>query len=144
MKKLLLPLLLTACLSSPALARDDALKMSFQDLLDSPEAKEKLDGSVKFYLAGAHTPKILQKLGSDQSNKKTNSVGKAPETSCQRAALSALLAFQSKAKQLGANAVVELASYYKSIEFKSTTEYECHDGNIMSGVAFKGTYAKVP
>lgn len=106
--------------------------------------KKSCDGSVKFYLAGAPTPKVLQKLGVDQSNKKTNSVGKAPETSCQWAALSALVAFQNKAKQLGANAVVDMVSFYKSIERRSATEYECHDGALMSGVAFKGTYAKVP
>jgi len=28
-----------------------------------PEAKGKLDGSVKFYLAGQATPAVIQKLG---------------------------------------------------------------------------------
>jgi uncharacterized protein YbjQ (UPF0145 family) len=127
----------------PASARDDARHQSFQELLDSPEAQEKLDGSVKFYLAGSKTPKVIEKKGGDVSNRKTNSVGKTPDRACNWAALSALLAFQEKAKTLGANAVVDIVSYYKQVEFKSATEFECHDGSIMSGVAFKGTYAKV-
>ena len=146
-KSLAVSLLLSAAavgLHLPAAARDDALHQSFQDLLDSPEAKEKLDGSVKFYLAGAKTPKVLSRLGSDVSNRKTNSVGKSPDQACNWAALSALLAFQDKAKKLGANAVVDIVSYYKQVEFKSDTEFECHDGSMMSGVALKGTYAKVP
>jgi len=146
-KSLAVSLLLSAAavgLHLPAAARDDALHQSFQDLLDSPEAKEKLDGSVKFFLAGSKTPKVLSRLGSDVSNRKTNSVGKSPAQACNWAALSALLAFQDKAKKLGANAVVDIVSYYKQVEFKSDTEFECHDGSMMSGVALKGTYAKVP
>ena len=144
-KSLAFPLLIAAScgLHLPAVARDDAVHLSFQALLDSPEAKEKLDGSVQFYLAGSKTPHIVEKKGSDVSNRKTNSVGKTPERSCNWAALTALMAFQQKAKQVGANAVVDIVSYYKQDEFKSATEFECHDGSMMSGVALKGTYAKV-
>jgi hypothetical protein len=54
-----------------------------------------------------------------------------------------LKAFQESAKARGANAVVDITSYFKKNEFKSPTNYECYAGNIMSGVALKGTYAKV-
>lgn len=47
------------------------------------------------------------------------------------------------AKRLGANAVVDIVSYYKKVETKSPTKYECHSGNIIVGVTLKGTYAKV-
>ena len=39
--------------------------------------------------------------------------------------------------------MVVVVSYYKKNEFRSATHYECYAGNIMSGVALKGTYAKV-
>ncbi len=143
MKKLSLALCLSVCAAAPALARDDTLHLPFQAVLDTPEAKEKLDGSVKFYLAGAPTPKVTEKLGSDISNRKTNSVGKTVEQACNRAALSALMAFQDKARAQGANAVVDIVSIYKQNEFRSATEFECHDGAMMSGVALRGTYAKV-
>lgn len=57
--------------------------------------------------------------------------------------LSVLRAFQEGAKSRGANAVVDIVSYYKKNEFRSTTNFECHAGAIMAGVALKGTYATV-
>ena len=41
--------------------------------LEAKDAKEKLDGSVKFYFGNQETPKILTKLGTDVTNQKTNS-----------------------------------------------------------------------
>lgn len=128
----------------PVHARDSVQHYPLQDVIDMPEAKGKLDGSVKFYLAGQKTPKILKRMSSDVANKKTNSVGKGEEYGCRWAALSALIALQDSAKRLGANAVVDIVSYYKKVETKSPTKYECHSGNIIVGVTLKGTYAKIP
>ena len=47
------------------------------------------------------------------------------------------------AKAAGANAVVDLASNYKHIEYKDSQKYECHAGALMAGVALKGNLAKV-
>jgi hypothetical protein len=135
--------LLAAVAVSPALARDTEYKLPFAEVLEMPEAKEKLDGSVKFFLAGQKTPKVLERKGEDMSNKKTNGVGKDDHYGCKWAALSALVAFQDKAKQMGANAVVDIVSYYKRDTFKSATEFECHAGAMIIGVTLKGTYAKV-
>ncbi|MGO4305501.1 MULTISPECIES: excinuclease ATPase subunit [unclassified Cupriavidus] len=145
--KLALPLVALACagtlLSTPAAARDTKYMLPLQEVLDMSEARDKLDGSVKFYLAGARTPKVLEKKESDVSNKKTNGVGKSDEEACRWAALSALIAFQDKAKSLGANAVVNMVSYYKKDENANPTDYECHAGAVVVGVALKGTYARV-
>ena len=75
--------------------------------------------------------------------RKTNGVGKDDTFGCKWAALSALIALQEKAKQQGANAVIDIVSYYKKDVFSSPTEYECHAGAVIIGVALKGTYAKV-
>lgn len=136
-------MLLALTLATPALARDTVLRLPLADVLNMPEAKEKLDGSVKFYLAGAKTPKVIEKKGEGVSNKKTNGAGKTDEFGCKWAALSALIALQNTAKKQGANAVVDIVSYYKKNEFKSATEYECHAGSWVIGVALKGTYATV-
>jgi uncharacterized protein YbjQ (UPF0145 family) len=126
-----------------AAAADKEYHLSFAELMQSAEAKQKLDGSVRFYLQGQKTPKVLEKKGDDISNKKTNAFGKNVDTTCQWAATSALIALQDKAKRMGGNAVINIVSYYKRDPFTSTTEYECHVGNLMSGVAFKGTIAKI-
>lgn len=142
-KQALLAALALTLLAPLAQARDTVLNIPLADVLAMPEAQGKLDGSVKFYLAGQATPKITKRLGSDTSNQKTNGVGKSDEFGCKWAALSALIAFQNSAKREGANAVVDMVSYYKKNETKSDTTFECHAGNIVIGVALKGTYAKI-
>ncbi|HYJ14813.1 MAG TPA: hypothetical protein VE170_04945 [Candidatus Limnocylindria bacterium] len=38
----------------------------------------------------------------------------------------ALVDFQKRAKMAGANAVINIVSYYKNVEMASPTEFECH------------------
>lgn len=139
----LLAAVLGALASGPAVARDTKYMVPLQDVLDMPEAKAKLDGSVKFYLKGQKTPKVLERFTEDSTNKKTNGVGKEDLVGCKWAALSALLAFQESARQHKANAVVDLVSNYKKAETVSDTSIECHAGAVIIGVALKGRYARV-
>lgn len=135
---------LALTLSAPAFARDTAHHLPLAEVIGSPMAKaEGLDGSVKFYLAGQPHPRVLQSMSEDVSNKKTNGVNKTDAEACRWVALSVLLAFQQKAKSLGANAVVDIVSYYKKNEYSDPVNYECHSGALMSGVALKGRFAKI-
>ncbi len=143
MKRLLSAALIVLAGLGTASARDSVVKVTLADVLAMPEAQGKLDGSVKFYLAGQATPKVLSNLGSGVANKKTNGVGKDDEYGCKYVMLSALIAFQQSAKQRGANAVVDLASYYKRNEVRDASTIECHAGNIMIGGTLKGSYAKI-
>ncbi|MCP3102409.1 excinuclease ATPase subunit [Myxococcus sp. K15C18031901] len=143
MKKTLTLSLLALTLSSPALARDTPILVSLADVLAMPEAQKKLDGTVKFYLAGQKTPKVEERFDETVTNKKTNGVGKSDEDGCRWVTLSALIALQEGAKKAGANAVVDIVSYYKKSEARSPTDVECHAGTFVIGVALKGTYAKV-
>ncbi|HTH44307.1 MAG TPA: excinuclease ATPase subunit [Oxalicibacterium sp.] len=145
MKKMILASLLCGVAMSvvvPAQARDDKLLLPIADAMNAPETQEKLDSSIKYYFGHQKTPKVLKKLGTDASNKKTNAFGKADETACQWAFLSAMLSLEQRAKELGANAVVNIVSNYKKVEMSSETEYECHAGAIMAGVALKGDFVK--
>jgi uncharacterized protein YbjQ (UPF0145 family) len=54
-----------------------------------------------------------------------------------------MLRLQQRAKELGADAVVNIVSNYKNEEMSSETEFECHDGAMMSGVALKGEFVKL-
>lgn len=143
MKRVLLAVLIAVAAVGTTSARDTVVRVTLDDVLALPEAKEKLDGSVKFYLAGAKTPTVLSRLGSGVSNKKTNGVGKDDQYGCKYVVLSALIAFQQSARQRGANAVVDLVSYYKKNEVRDAHTIECHAGNIMIGAALKGEYAKI-
>jgi uncharacterized protein YbjQ (UPF0145 family) len=107
------------------------------------EAQEKLDGSIKFYFGSQETPKIATRLGSDVSNRKTNAFGKSDEAACNWVFLSAMIALEKRAQQLGANAVVNIVSYYDRKVMSSTTEFECHAGAIIAGVVLKGDFVKI-
>jgi len=144
MKSLLVAVAVVSLLSSgPAAARDTVLHIPLADVLDMPEAKSKLDPAFKFYLAGQATPKVVKRYSSDVSNPKTNGFGKDDNFGCKWAALTALINLQDSAKRQGGNAVVDIVSYYKKVEFKSATDFECHAGAFVIGVALKGTAAKV-
>ncbi|MGQ8877999.1 excinuclease ATPase subunit [Delftia sp. NA_296.1] len=124
-------------------ARNEAVMLPLADVVKLGLEQGKLDGSVSFHLSGASTPAISERLGDDVSNKKTNGVGKDDATACNWAALSALIAFEAKAKQKGANAVVDLHSFNKKQSTRDPVNFECRAGNVMAGVTFKGTYARV-
>ncbi|MGC0151714.1 hypothetical protein ACPRNU_04570 [Chromobacterium vaccinii] len=138
-----IPLLALCLASGHAMARDTVVKVALSDVLAMPEAKEKLDGSVRFFLAGQHTPAIRQKLGSDVSNQKTNAFNKSDEQACRWVILSTLISFQNTAKRHNANAVVDIVSYYKKDEVRDSQTIECHAGAMIAGAAIKGEYAKI-
>lgn len=139
----LIGLILILVMSGPANANDRKHLLSIASGLENKDAQEKLDGSVKFFFGAQAHPAILTKLGTDVSNRKTNAFGKSDETACNWAFLSAMIALQGRAKQLGANAVVNIVSYYKKEVMSSATEFECHAGALMAGVALKGDFVKI-
>lgn len=130
--------------SSPSDARDTRHELPLQALLSSPQARDAgIDGSVRFYLRGASHPPIQSRMGEDVGNRKTNALNKSDVEACNWVALSVLKAFQDKAKAQGANAVVDMVSFYKRREFVSPMNFECYAGTLMAGTTFKGTYAKI-
>ena len=144
MKKLILTVAVFAAIGStlPAQARDTKLMMPLDAAMAENDAQGRLGDDVKFYFGKQKTPAVLKKLGTDQTSQKTNSFGKSPEKSCNWAFLSAMLRLKARAQELGANAVVNIVSNYKNIENSSETEFECHDGAMMTGVALKGDFVK--
>jgi uncharacterized protein YbjQ (UPF0145 family) len=129
--------------SSIAQARDSTLHLVFDDAVAKAVASGKIDGSVKFYLAG--TGPTGGKVLNDNAitNKKTNGFGKSDEEACTWALFSALITLQNAAKAVGANAVTEIVSYYKRNVYKDSNNYECHAGGFVVGVALKGQLVKI-
>jgi uncharacterized protein YbjQ (UPF0145 family) len=129
--------------AAAAQARDTKMMLPLAAAMSDNDAQHRLGDSVKFYFGKQPTPAVLERLGTDQTSQKTNSVGKTAERSCNWAFLSAMLRLQQRARELGANAVINIVSNYKNVETSSETEFECHDGAIMSGVALKGEFVKL-
>lgn len=144
MKKLLiLASVLVTVFASPAYSRDTVHMLSLEEAMNTPDAKTKLDGSVEFYFSGQDHPAVGDSLFEAVTNKKTNAFGKSDEEACKWVFLSAMIALQERAKQDGANAVVDIVSYYDKQEMASATEFECHAGAILAGVALKGRFVRL-
>lgn len=132
-----------AAVSAPAAARDDKHLLPIEAALAANDAQNRLGDSVKFYFKGQPTPAVLSKIDSDQTSQKTNAFNKTTEQACNWVFLSAMLQLQKHAHQVGANAVINIVSNYNNQEMASATEYECHDGTLMSGVTFKADFVKI-
>lgn len=144
MKKLLTFILLSSLMvSTQAFSRDTKHILSLKEAFSSEAFKEKLDPNIQFYFGDQAHPNKLQSFGNAVSNKKTNAFNKSDKEACEWVLLSALLSFQDRVKAEGGNAVINLESYYKKNTFRSSTEYECHAGAIIAGVALKGDIVRL-
>jgi lipoprotein len=133
------------CSATGVQARDTKLLLPIKEALNyvgkKGSAKEILDPSIALVFGhGDGGDNILQ--ADMVSNRKTNGFGKSDVDACHWAFLSAVKQFQQSAKDVGGTKVVNLVSYYKKREFKSTTEYECHAGAFIVGVTLKGDIAR--
>lgn len=143
LKKITTAVFLSTIVAVSAQAADTKLMLPIAGAMAANNAKERLGDSVKFYFVGQPTPKIIEHLGHDKVSLKTNAVGRSNETSCNWVFLSDMLKLQQRAIELGANAVINITNNYNNIENPSATEFECHVGTIMSGVAFKAEFVKI-
>lgn len=133
------------CTTSAVQARDTKLILPIKDALNYVGKKT----SAKEALAGYEDIKLVFGKGGGNiirkdvvSNKKTNAFNKSDVEACHWVFLSAVKSLLESAREANASRVVNIVSYYKKNEFKSTTDYECHAGAIMAGVALKGDIAK--
>ncbi|MES2821819.1 MAG: excinuclease [Pseudomonadota bacterium] len=111
--------LLLCALPGVSQARDTAHYLPFAAVVAEATQAGRLDGSVKFYLAGnkpAGTVKVINP--SITTNLKTNAFNKSDEAACSWVLQSALIKLQNAAKAAGANAVTEIVSNYKGKEYQ--------------------------
>lgn len=143
MMKIFSKLLMVALVlgSGSALARDTKYLLKIADVLAMPEAQGRLDASIKLYFGKQPAP-AGESRGEVVANPKTNSANKSDEEACRWVMLTALMDLQKRARAMGATAVVGIESYYKKMPFSSETEFECHAGGFMTGVALRGQMIK--
>ena len=137
----LLVALLLIC--SHASARDTKLMLPIDEAFESPDYAAKLGEDIKFYFGEQQHPAVEKKIGVYTTSKKTNNFHKVDKESCEWVLLSALITLKERAQQVGGDAVVNIRSYYDKIEMSSATEFECHAGKLMAGVALKGDVVKL-
>ncbi|MBS0537590.1 MAG: excinuclease ATPase subunit [Proteobacteria bacterium] len=139
---LLLAAIGSVVLGSVAHARDTEYRLPVAEAIQDAEVRKNLGTDVAFYFSGQPNPPVAKSFGEFVTNKKTNSVGRPDLVACRWAMLSALLQLRDRARQLGADAVINIVSYYKKETTASATDYVCHAGAVVAGVALKGTFVK--
>lgn len=127
----------------PAMAEDKIFSLTLSDALASAPVREKIDGGVKFYFGDQRHPAVLQKFGDYVTNQKTSNFLKPDLKSCTWVFASALIELQKRAEVLGANAVINIRSYYKKEDVAIGTEVPCHVGAMIAGIALKGDFVRV-
>ena len=128
---------------TPTLARNVQYTLPMDEVMRMPAAEQELDGQVRFYLSGqAHTA-VVMRHHDEVVTAKIRGAGEEEIETCKRAALKALVQYQAKARKMGANAIIDIVSYFDEQPYMSPSQYECHAGSRTVVVVFKGSYAKI-
>ena len=146
--------ILLCALPAVSQARDSALYLPFEQVVNEAISSGKIDGSVKFYLAGEALPTQVHKLKAVSSSRRADdNEDKSAEDTCYWALQSTLATLQSKAKKAGANAVINIAGINKRDLSQDTGKYQCSDDEeipglealkaVVSGVALRGDLVRV-
>ena len=134
-------LLLT--IPSASIAADRVIHLPFDQVVTQAQESGKLDGSVKFYLSGKQPAGQMQIVKTFVAvRQRTDALGRKDDATCQDALSKALVALQKQAKAAHADAVVDIVSDYGTV-YSDPDKYECHVGNLISGVQLKGKLAKL-
>jgi uncharacterized protein YbjQ (UPF0145 family) len=139
--------ILLACLlcwisPSTADARSTFHDLSVQQARDSETGKAKLL-DVPFYMSGQKHAKVAREFGTFTANKRTNAFNKSDEAACEIAFLSAIIALQKRATELGGDAVVDIKSITKHNDLDSATDYRCVAGSMIANVVLTGRVVKL-
>ena len=131
-------LLIGLWLAPPAQARDEPLLFTVQGALATPAAKDRLDDTVQFFFGEQSYPEPLQQFGIFTVERKTSAMTKTDQEACDWVFLSALLALRDRAKEEGANAVVDIKGIYKNPYPMTSQEFNHYERGWTQSLKFDG------
>jgi len=134
---------LFVAVTTPLYARNIRLILPIAAALEAVDFESRPTGTVKFFFGEQKSPEILAKLGSYAATPRSAAMGMRDEKACNGPFLWTLVALEKRAQQVGANAVVNIVSFYQKNEMSSVTEFECHVGNVIASVFLKGDLVKI-
>lgn len=124
-------------------ARNIVHLFPISEALESKDLPEKPSGSVKFFFTKEKSPKVAKTIRTETIDQKVSLRGNSNEKACNLAFMSVLMSFDKRAKEMGANAVVNIVSNYKRREMSSATHFECHEGSGYMAVALRGDFVTI-
>ena len=127
-----------------AQARDTRHLLPIRDVIKMGRANGSLGNDIGLYFGPQSHPPVRARLANRViTNKKTNMINRSDRTACRRVMLSALIQLQERARREGGNAVINIKSYYKRRTYSSASQYECHSGDVLSGVTLRGDVVRL-
>lgn len=139
----LMALSFAVSMAGRAYGRNVELLVPIADAMAAIDVSDRPRGVVKFFFATEESPAILKNLGSYLAAPRTGAAGRSDQRACHEAFLWTLVDLEKRAQRVGANAVVNIVSYYRKKEMASITEFECHVGNVIVTVWLKGDLVKI-
>jgi uncharacterized protein YbjQ (UPF0145 family) len=138
-------LVVSACLllaATPALAREDIGTFSVELATKNVDQSKVLEG-ISWHMAGAKHGRVAKRFEPATTTKSTNAFMKSDEAACSRAFMSAIIQLQTRARTLGANAVIDIKSHASGKSFEEATIFGCVAGNVVARVSLTGTPANL-
>jgi uncharacterized protein YbjQ (UPF0145 family) len=123
-------------------ARNTMHDFDIKQAMESDVGKSKLL-DVPVYFAGQSHAQVASDKGVFTANRRTNAFNKSDEQACRIAFLSAVIALQSRAQKMGADAVVDIKSITKHQNLESAKQYRCVAGNVVANVVLTGRVVKL-
>lgn len=133
-------LLMFGTLGTQAVQAEETIILPYSDVVSMPKTQNSLDPSVTLYFGNQLYPNVSSRNGTFYFTRRVNRMFKAVDTTCRSAALAAILDLQKRARDIGANAVVNITSYYNQHPL-SGEKYQCHVGPLSAEVTLKGSLA---
>lgn len=127
-----------ALFATSAQADDAVSTHSIEAVLAQPANSSQLEGVQLSFGDAPHGP-VARRIEPDVTTSlRTRKLGRSSEEACQWVLMSALIQMREHALAVGGNAVVNIRSNWRNVEWSSSTEYQCAAGFLMAGVALKG------
>ncbi len=125
-------------LATPAAADDAVSTHEIANVTGNPAYASEV-GDFRFFYGDARTPAVARVIEANaQTSLRTRKFGRSSEEACQWVMMSALIQLRDHAVSVGGNAVVNVRSNWRNVEWSSPTQYQCAAGFLMAGVALKG------
>ena len=136
---------LSTLLMGTAAAAEDAVGThQISAVTDRQDYASQLQG-VRFYFGHSSHRAALRTIERNATTSlRTRKFGRSPEEACQWVMLSALIQLRNHAIAVGGNAVVNIRSNWRNVEWSSASQYQCASGFLMAGVALKGDVVRLP
>jgi len=129
--------------AGPALPRNVKLILPIAAATQAITGEDRPTGAVKFFFGDENTPEIVAEFGTHAVTPRTSAMGTSDEKACYGAFQWTLVNLEKRAQRLGANAVINIVSFYKKNELSSTTEFECHVGDVIASVFLRGKFVRI-